>query len=202
MSDLEPTPSQTIGPFFGFALPFPGGETIAPPGHPDTITIHGDVYDGKGETISDALIEIWQAAPDGSTTGAPGSLRSDVPSGRAMGRDGVNFTGFGRVSVDRAGHYVLHTLPPGHAARASRPGAVGVSAPYLSVCFFARGLLLHLYTRIYLPDNAEANAADPVLAALEPARRATLVATRERERVYRFDIRVQGEGETVFLEFS
>jgi protocatechuate 3,4-dioxygenase alpha subunit len=199
MTTLEPTPSQTIGPFFGFALPFPGGETIAPAGHPDTITIHGHVYDGNGETISDALIETWQAAPDGSTAGAPGSLRSDVPTGRVLGRHGLDFTGFGRVSVDRAGHYVLHTLPPGPAPRKA---GVGVSAPYISVCFFARGLLLHLYTRIYLPDNMEANAADPVLAALEPERRATLVAVRERERVYRFDIRVQGEGETVFLEFS
>jgi len=193
VTTLEPTPSQTIGPFFGFALPFAGGEDVAPRGHPETITIHGDVYDGNGATISDALIEFWQAAPDGSTAGAPGSLRHDVASGRVIGRHGVDFTGFGRVSVDRAGHYVLHTLPP---------GAVGGAAPYVSVCFFARGLLLHLYTRIYLPDNAAANATDPVLAALEPQRRATLIATRERDRVYRFDIRVQGEGETVFLEFS
>jgi protocatechuate 3,4-dioxygenase, alpha subunit len=193
VSTLEPTPSQTIGPFFGFALPFAGGEDIAPLGHPDAITIHGDVYDADGAPICDALIEFWQAAPDGSTTGAPGSLRHDVASGRVIGRHGVDFTGFGRVSVDRAGHYALRTLPP---------GAVGGAAPYISVCFFARGLLLHLYTRIYLPNNGAANGADPVLAALAPERRATLVATADRDRVYRFDIRLAGEGETVFLEFS
>ncbi|WP_328418500.1 protocatechuate 3,4-dioxygenase subunit alpha [Micromonospora sp. NBC_00389] len=194
---LAPTPSQTVGPFYGYALPFRGGGDVAPLGHPDTITVHGRVYDGVGQPVPDALLEFWQAGPDGATTGVPGSLRRDPVTGAVIGRNGVDFTGFGRVPTDADGHYVLHTLPPG-----ARPGA----APYLAVCLFARGLLHHLYTRIYLPEQVGANAADPVLAALDPRRRATLLATAERERTYRFDIRIQaGDGpdeETVFLDFG
>ncbi|HEY8533658.1 MAG TPA: protocatechuate 3,4-dioxygenase subunit alpha [Micromonospora sp.] len=194
MSVEEPTPSQTVGPFYGYALPFPGGGDVAPAGHPDTITIHGYVLDGAGQPIPDALLEFWQAAPDGRRTGAPGSMRRDPVTGAVIGRNGVDFTGFGRVPTDPDGRYVLRTLPP---------GAVGASAPYVAVCVFARGLLHHLFTRIYLPDNAEANAADPVLSSLPPARRATLIATAERDRVYRFDIRLQGDEreETVFFAF-
>jgi protocatechuate 3,4-dioxygenase alpha subunit len=190
-----PTPSQTVGPFYGYALPFTGGGDVAPAGHSDTITIHGYVYDGAGAPIPDALLESWQAGPDGSTTGAPGTLRRDPTSGAIIGRNGVDFTGFGRVSTDADGHYALRTLAPG-----ARAGA----APYLSVCVFARGLLHHLFTRVYLPENAEPNAADPVLATLPPQRRATLVATAERDRVYRFDIRLQAgpDEETVFLDFG
>ncbi|NJC73061.1 protocatechuate 3,4-dioxygenase subunit alpha [Planosporangium thailandense] len=182
-----PTPSQTVGPFYGYALPFPGGGDVAPAGHPDTITVHGYVYDGAGQPIPDSLLEFWQAGPDGSTAGAPGSLRRDPVTGAVLGRNGVDFTGFGRVPTDADGHYALRTLPPG------TPG-------YLSVCVFARGLLHHLFTRIYLPESAE----DQLLASLEPRRRATLIARPERDRVYRFDIRVQGgpEEETVFLDFG
>ncbi|MBM0229002.1 protocatechuate 3,4-dioxygenase subunit alpha [Micromonospora sp. ATA51] len=194
---LAPTPSQTVGPFYGYALPFAGGGDVAPLRDPRTITLHGRVYDGAGQPVPDALLEFWQTTPDGTTPRMPGSLRRDPVTGAVAGRNGVDFTGFGRVPTDADGHYVLHTLPPG-----ARPGA----APYLAVCLFARGLLHHLFTRIYLPEYAEANAADPVLAALEPPRRDTLIATAERERTYRFDIRIQaGSGpheETVFLEFS
>jgi protocatechuate 3,4-dioxygenase alpha subunit len=190
-----PTPSQTVGPFYGYALPFAGGGDVAPVGLPDAITVHGYVYDGAGEPIPDALLEFWQAGPDGSTAGAPGSLRRDPVTGAVIGRNGVGFTGFGRVPTDADGHYALRTLPLG-----ARNGA----APYLSVCVFARGLLHHLFTRIYLPENVETNAADPVLASLPPQRRATLVATAERDRVYRFDIRLQAgpHEETVFLDFG
>ncbi|MEU2721276.1 protocatechuate 3,4-dioxygenase subunit alpha [Streptomyces smyrnaeus] len=190
---LPPTPSQTVGPFYGYALPFPGGGDLAPAGAPATLTVHGQVYDGAGVPVPDALIEIWQADPAGSTAGAPGSLRHDPVTGNVVGRDGVRFTGFGRVPTDADGHWTVRTLAPG----APRPGAV----PYLSVLVFARGLLHHLHTRIHLPEHAEALAADPVLGALPPERLGTLLATRERERLYRFDIRLQGEKETVFLDF-
>ncbi|MCQ4084778.1 protocatechuate 3,4-dioxygenase subunit alpha [Streptomyces sp. RB6PN25] len=186
MAELAPTPSQTVGPFYGYALPFPGGADIAPAGHPGAITVHGHVYDGAGAPVPDALLEFWQPAPDGSRTGAPGSLRRDPVSGAVIGRHGLDFTGFARVPTDADGHYAIRTLPPG-------------GVPYLAVCVFARGLLHHLFTRAYLTD-----ADDPLLTALEPRRRATLIAIAETERVHRFDVRLQDNGaheETVFLDF-
>src|SRR5215469_3862066 len=90
---LPPTPSQTVGPFYGYALPFTGGGDMAPARHPDAITVHGWVYDGAAQPIPDALLEFWQTAPDGCTTGAPGTLRRDPVTGAVIGRNGVNFTG-------------------------------------------------------------------------------------------------------------
>ena len=188
---LGPTPSQTVGPFYGYALPVPDGGAVAPAGHPDSITVHGQVYDGAGAPVPDALLETWQPAPDGSRTGAAGSLRRDPVTGGFLGRNGIGFTGFGRVATDADGHYTLRTLVPG-------------GVPYLSMIVFARGLLHHLYTRVYLPDLADP-AVDGLLAGLEPARRATLLAARERTGVYRFDVRLQDDGtheETVFLQFA
>ncbi|WP_328460696.1 protocatechuate 3,4-dioxygenase subunit alpha [Streptomyces sp. NBC_00448] len=191
---LAPTPSQTVGPFYGYALPFAKGGDIAPTGHPDTLTVHGRVHDGAGQPVPDALLEIWQPAPDGSRTGAPGSLRRDPVDGRVIGRDGVVFTGFGRVTTDADGRYAIRTLPPG-------------GVPYLALIVFARGLLHHLHTRVYLPGRTDVEA-DPLLAALSPARRATLLATPDEGAapgVLRFDIRLQSDGvheETVFLAFD
>lgn len=191
---LAPTPSQTVGPFYGYALPFPKGGDLAPSGHPDTVTVHGYVYDGAGRPVPDAIVEVWQPAPDGSRTGAPGSLRRDPVDGSVIGRDGLAFTGFGRIATDADGHYVIRTLPPG-------------GAPYLSVAVFARGLMRHLNTRVYLPGLTD-TTADPLLASLPPERRATLLATAEQDissDVLRFDIRLQYDGvheETVFLAFD
>jgi protocatechuate 3,4-dioxygenase, alpha subunit len=189
MSDttaLPPTPSHTIGPFYGYALPFPGGGDVAPAGHPEAVTVHGFVYDGAGAPVPDALLEFWQTGPGG---GAPGSLRRDPTTGGHVGRNGVDFTGFARVPTDADGHYAIRTLPP------ERP-----AVPYLSVCVFARGLTHHLYTRAYLSDERDA-----LLDSLDEERRETLRAHWDtdpaRHRTYRFDIRLQGEGETVFLEF-
>jgi len=181
------TPSQTIGPFYGYALPFPGGGDVAPVGAPGTITVHGRVLDGAGDAIPDALLEFWQAAPDGSRSGAPGSLRRDPVTGGVLGRHGVDFTGFARVATDADGHYALRTLVPGG------------DAPYLSVVVFARGLLHHLHTRVYLPGHAP----DALLAGLAPERAAGLIARAERAGVFGFDIRIQGgaDEETVFLDF-
>ncbi|MGV9342610.1 protocatechuate 3,4-dioxygenase subunit alpha [Streptomyces sp. NPDC003688] len=191
MTSLAPTPSQTVGPFYGYALPFALGGEIAPAGHPDTITLHGYVYDGAGQPVPDALVELWQPGPDGARGGAPGSMRRDPVTGEVVGRDGVAFTGFGRVATDADGHYTVRTLPPG-------------GVPYLSLIVFARGLLHHLHTRAYLSEPAD-TAADPLLAALEPERRDTLLTVPERAGVHRFDIRLQGDGtheETVFLDFA
>ncbi|MFF6911443.1 protocatechuate 3,4-dioxygenase subunit alpha [Streptomyces sp. NPDC012466] len=188
-----PTPSHTVGPFYGHALPFRGGEDIAPLGHPDTVTVHGYVTDGEGGPLPDALIELWGPDPDGNLPRVDGSMRRDPASGGFLGRNGVEFTGWGRIQTDANGHWYARTL---------RPGARGRSAPYISVCVFARGLLVHLYTRIYLPGDTAALAADPLLSGLEDARRDTLIAAQEGNGTYRFDIRLQGEGETVFLEFQ
>src|SRR5690606_25344072 len=156
-------------------LPYPGGGDLAPADHPDAVTVHGVVLDGAGAPVPDALLELWQPDPAGSLAGAPGSLR----------RNGVDFTGFGRVATDAAGHWVARTLRPG-----ARPGR----RPYLSVCVFARGLLRHLYTRLYLPDppGDEEPPTDPLLDALPPTRRRTLLAVAESPARYRFDIRLQG----------
>ncbi|AJE43514.1 protocatechuate 3,4-dioxygenase subunit alpha [Streptomyces nodosus] len=187
-----PTPSHTVGPFYGYALPFPGGGEIAPVGHPDTITLQGHVRDGEGNPLPDAFLELWGPDPDGTLPQVDGSMRRDPATGGHLGRNGVQFTGWGRVQTDADGHWYARTL---------RPGARGHSAPYLSVCVFARGLLVHLFTRIYLPDDASALASDPLLARLDEQRRGTLIAAAEGNGTYRFDIRLQGEGETVFLEF-
>ena len=183
---FSPTPSQTVGPFYGYALPFADGGALVPAGTPGAITIHGFVFDGLGDPVPDALLEIWQPGADGSRAGAPGSLRRDPTTGRDAGRDGVTWTGFGRVATDADGRYAMRTVPPG-------------GVPYVSMCVFARGLLHHLFTRIYLP-GADVES-DAVLAGLEPERRATLLAEAIAEGVFRFDIRLQGEKETVFLEF-
>jgi protocatechuate 3,4-dioxygenase, alpha subunit len=188
-----PTPSHTVGPFYGHALPFPGGGDIAPIGHPDTIVLQGYITDGEGNPLPDAFVELWSADPGGNVPQADGSIRRDPASGGYLGRNGVEFTGWGRIQTDANGHWTARTL---------RPGARGQSAPYISVCVFARGLLVHLYTRIYLPGDEAALTADPLLARVPAERRDTLIARRQGDGTYRFDIRLQGEGETVFLEFQ
>lgn len=177
---LPPTPGQTIGPFFGFALPYARDSALVPPTAPGAIRLHGHVYDGAGDPVPDALVELWQAGQDGVVPREPGSLH----------RDGYTFTGWGRAATDRAGHYGFSTVVPG----ATRDG----EAPYLAVTVFARGLLDRLFTRAYLPGDEGALAADPLLASLPPERGHTLVA-RPDNHGFVFDVRLQGEGETVFL---
>ena len=159
------TPSQTVGPFFGVGLPFENGEQLAPPGSAGVMRIEGQVLDGKGEPVPDALLEIWQ----------PG-------------------TGFGRARTDSEGAFSFTTIKPG----AVRAPDGRVQAPHFNVTLFARGLLRHLVTRMYFPDETEANAADPVLNLVEPARRETLIA-KNCGGVLHFDVRLQGERETVFF---
>ncbi len=128
-------------------------------------------------------------------------MRRDPADGGFLGRNGTDFTAFGRCATDADGHWAVRTLPPGPTG--------GPDAPYISVCVFARGLLHHLFTRAYPTDEAgeetmgggAALAADPLLASLTPRRRRTLLAVAEPHGLHRFDIRLQGEEETVFLEF-
>jgi protocatechuate 3,4-dioxygenase alpha subunit len=177
---LTPTPGQTIGPFFAHALPFERDNELVPPGSPGRIRLHGVVTDGAGAPVPDALLEIWQADASGAVPSATGSLR----------RDGWTFTGWGRASTDDEGHYSFTTVEPG----AVRPE----SAPFIAVTVFARGLLNRLFTRAYVPDDRL--AGDRLLNSLPAERRQTLIAARD-EHGLRFDVRLQGDGETVFLRY-
>ena len=174
------TPGQTIGPFFGYGLPYAGGPQLVPPAAAGAIRLHGRVFDGAGNPVPDALLEIWQPDAAGRPVAEPGSLH----------RDGWTFTGWGRAATAADGSYSFSTV---------RPGAIDNGAPFFAVVVFARGLLDRLFTRAYLPDDEAALAADPLLSALPADRRPTLVATAD-DHGYRFDVVLQGEQETVFLD--
>lgn len=178
-----PTPSQTVGPYLAIGLTWPGGPFVVPEGTPGSVTVSGVLYDAAGEPVTDGLVETWQADPDGHFD------HPDDPRAAAPAVPG--FRGFGRCATDADGRFAIVTLPPG-------PLGDG-QAPHLDVSVFARGLLDRVVTRIYLPDRTEANATDPVLAALPPERAATLVARDEGPGALRFDIHLGGESETVFF---
>jgi protocatechuate 3,4-dioxygenase, alpha subunit len=189
MSKLPVTPSQTIGPFFAIALPWPDGPFVVHEGARDAITVSGRVTDGAGDPVPDALIEIWQADGHGTFNGHPNDPR--ITGGTA------GFRGFGRCATDGEGGYRFVTVKPG----ALPCGDGGTEAPHLDVSVFARGLLDRLVTRIYFPDEEGANAADPVLGSIAVRRRRdTLLATATAPGEFRFDIRLQGDGETVFFD--
>ncbi len=179
---LEATPGQTIGPFFAFGLSYPKMHEVVFPHTPGAIVLGGTVYDGAGAPIPDSCIEIWGADEDGTISRARGARR----------RDDHTFTGFGRSFTTDEGHYEFWTR---------NPGATGGAAPFFAVIVYARGLPNKLHTRIYLPEDAAALAADPLLSSLSPEERATLVATRTPEGYLHHDIHLQGEKETVFLAF-
>jgi protocatechuate 3,4-dioxygenase, alpha subunit len=201
----EITPSQTVGPFFAYGLaPHSrcdwapdkiydwketiGANLITADAAGTKIRIEGSVFDGDGKPINDAMIEIWQADAQGRYSHA----RGEKP------RPNAKFTGFGRSATDKQGVYVFDTIKPG-----SVPGPEGKpQAPHIVVCIFSRGMLRQVYTRLYFSDEA-ANAADPILAMVPDDRRGTLIAHKQSGRgasVYRFDIRVQGDNETVFFD--
>ena len=181
------TPSQTVGPFYAIGLPWPAGPHAVAPGTPGAFTISGTVFDGAGAPVPDHLLETWQAGPDGRFAdlhgfGGPTAHES--------------FRGFARCGTEGGdGTYELLTLKPGAVPG---PGGAGMQAPHIAVSLFARGLLHRVVTRIYFADEAEANAADPVLASVPADRRDTLLA-RPVDGGYRFDLRIQGPGETVFF---
>jgi protocatechuate 3,4-dioxygenase, alpha subunit len=181
------TPSQTVGPYLAIGLPFEAGANVVPKGTPGAIRIAGTVYDGAGDAIPDNLIETWQADGDGRFA----DLHGHGGRSRLAG-----FRGFARVGFeDGDGSFQILTVKPGRV-----PGPDGrLQAPHIDVSVFARGLLNRVVTRIYFADEAEANAADPVLESVPPGRRDTLLAQPTGEG-YRFDIRLQGPGETVFFD--
>lgn len=183
----RPTAHQTVGPFFH--LGFRTVDRVAGPGvSGERVTIQGRVLDGDGKPVPDALIEIWQADAQGTYAHPEGG--QDTP--REPG-----FRGFGRVATDEDGAFRFGTIKPGRV-----PGPGGrLQAPHLVVAVFMRGLLRHLVTRVYFPDEPS-NADDPIVNLIEPARRPTLIAKRGagRDGVLEWNIRLQGEGETVFFD--
>jgi len=191
MAKLKETPSQTAGPFVHIGTlpelaglrPRTAGQQSRLAGD-DTlgqrIRIQGVILDGAGALVKDAMVEIWQAD--------------------ANGQYGSNaFAGWGRAATDfETGVFTFETVKPGrtlfHDGRQQ--------APHISISIFARGINVHLQTRMYFPDEAAANTTDPVLQLVgDPALAATLIARQEANHTYRFDIRLQGEGETVFFDF-
>ena len=179
---LAATPGQTVGPFFGYALPYEGGSELVPPGHAGAILLHGQVLDGAGEPVPDALVELWQPDGDGVIPKRPGSLR----------REAATFTGWGRAATDDAGRFRFMTVTPA-------PIEPGTGA-FFALTVFARGLLDRLLTRAYVPTDTALQTTDPLLVSLPPDRRATLIAAPDDDG-YRFDIRLQGDDETVFLTY-
>jgi protocatechuate 3,4-dioxygenase alpha subunit len=186
---LEPTPSQTVGPFFHYALLNEDQSKLVAPDHPSAIRIGGTVRDGADEVVPDAMLEIWQANAAGRYA-HPEDDREGLPL-----EDG--FSGFGRCPTDAEGRYEFVTIRPGLVpGREGRP-----QAPHILVSIFARGLLKQLVTRIYFPDEEVANAADPLLFSIEdPALRSTLVASATGDGSLRFDLHLQGEDQTAFFD--
>ena len=168
------TPSQTVGPFLSIGLQWDDGPYVVPGDTPGAFWLRGVVRDGAGAVVQDALVETWQADPDGRFGGA--------------------FRGFGRCPTDGDGQYAIRTRKPGPVAAPDG----GTQAPHIDVSVFARGLLHRVVTRIYFAGEP-ANAADPILAAVPADRRVTLIATPAGDG-YRFDIRLQGTDETVFFD--
>ncbi|MGF6317928.1 protocatechuate 3,4-dioxygenase subunit alpha [Pseudomonas frederiksbergensis] len=196
---LPETPSQTAGPYvhIGLALEAAGNPSrseeiwnlMAKPGAPgEQILLIGHVYDGNGHLVRDSFLEFWQANHEG--------VYDPVFDSEKI------FNSFGRTATTfDAGEWTLNTIKPGVVKNAA-----GVPmAPHINVSLFARGINIHLQTRLYFADEPQANAKCPVLNLIEqPQRRETLIAQRcevDGKVAYRFDIRIQGEGETVFFDF-
>ena len=190
------TPSQTVGPYFAYGLT-PGNkyawndafsnDLVTADASGDRIRVTGQVFDGDGALVPDAMLEIWQANAQGRF--------ADPQDKRALPNAG--FKGFGRCGTSAKGEFVFDTIKPGSVLDPDgKP-----QAPHILLAVFARGMLLHLYTRIYFDDEAAGNAADPVLALVPAERRTTLIAKRGASgAVYRFDVHLQGDNETVFFD--
>ncbi|HZP79906.1 MAG TPA: protocatechuate 3,4-dioxygenase subunit alpha [Pseudolabrys sp.] len=199
----EITPSQTVGPFFAYGLTpnnrcawqpndkyawkdTVGTNLITPDVSGEKIHIEGQIVDGDGAPINDAMIEIWQADAQGRYA-HPNDKRA-TPN--------VAFKGHGRSATDKNGVFAFDTVKPGAV-----PGPDGEpQAPHILVCIFSRGMLRQVYTRLYFADEDKANASDPILALVPAERRGTLIAKKQSAGNYRFDIRVQGGDETVFFD--
>ena len=184
---MHMTGSQTVGPFLHIGLADLYCDKLVTEEVTGTIVIAGQVLDGDGNPVPDGMLEIWQADAQGRYAN-PRDTRA-LPN--------AAFKGFGRCGAGAKGEFSFDTIKPGIV-----PDPDGKpQAPHILLAVFARGMLLHLYTRIYFDDETEKNAADPILALVPAERRATLIARREAgSATYRFDIHLQGDDETVFFE--
>jgi protocatechuate 3,4-dioxygenase alpha subunit len=191
----ERTPSQTVGPYLHIGLTqgaYGAHEiftaAVAEPGLAGThIRLEGRIFDGEGNIVPDAVVEIWQADSQGRY--------AHPADGRALSSN--SFRGFGRCPTDKDGGFAFDTVKPGTV-----PGPAGTTqAPHINVGVFSRGLLKRLFTRIYFAGDP-ANAADPILALVPVERRDTIIAKPDPAKPgsYRLDVRLQGAGETVFFD--
>jgi protocatechuate 3,4-dioxygenase alpha subunit len=183
----ELTPFQTVGPFFAICLSEPGCARIATEDAVGRrITIEGTVRDGAGAVVPDSLVEIWQANAAG---------RYAHPADHQAKPIDPNFSGYGRAPTDDDGRFVIETVMPGRV-----PGPDDTQqAPHLLLGILARGILTRLVTRVYF-DDEPSTQEDPILSLVPPERRATLIAQHTGNDRYRFDLRLQGDGETVFFD--
>jgi protocatechuate 3,4-dioxygenase alpha subunit len=181
---LGPTPSATVGPYLAIGLTWPDGIWAASEGAEGGFWIRGRIFDGAGQVVPDALVETWQADPDG------GFPSPEDPRGASSY---PGFRGYARAQT-LSGEFEIFTLKPGRVP----DGEGGLQAPHIDVSVFARGLLDRVVTRIYFADEAEANAEDAVLRGLSDDQRRTLIAERTDDG-YRLDIHLQGDTETVFF---
>ena len=198
---IKESPSQTAGPYvhIGTTPNFVGihgvfgkdlwsGPLYTEETKGERITIRGTVIDGSGTPLRDALVEIWQADAEGLYN-SPGETR---------GQADPSFLGWGRCPADMgSGEFVFETIKPGCVPfKDGRP-----MAPHITVWIVARGINIGLHTRMYFPEEDAANAADPVLGRIELKNRIpTLIAARQADGSYRFDIHLQGPHETVFFD--
>jgi protocatechuate 3,4-dioxygenase, alpha subunit len=187
---LGQTPSQTVGPYFSMALAKPGENQLATDATLGRrIRIEGQVFDGDRKPIEDALIELWQANAAGRYR-HPLDGRTEVPLDPA-------FSGAGRATTEAStGLWSFETVKPGGVPHPSGE----MQAPHVVLIVAARGMLMPSFTRMYFAEDANAHAHDRVLQSIPVARRATLIATAHGDSTYRFDIRFQGDDETVFFD--
>ena len=181
---LGTTPSATVGPYLAIGLTWDDGIWAAAEGTEGGIWIRGSVFDGNGDVVPDAMVETWQADPDG---------RFPSPEDPRGAASYPGFRGYARAQT-LSGGFEVFTLKPGRVP----DGEGGLQAPHVDVSVFARGLLDRVVTRIYFADEADANASDVVLRGLPQDRRETLLATPTDDG-YRFDVHLQGDHETVFF---
>jgi protocatechuate 3,4-dioxygenase alpha subunit len=181
---LGTTPSATVGPYLAIGLTWTDGAWAAAEGSEGGIWIRGRVLDGNGDVVPDAMVETWQADPDG------GFPSPEDPRGAS---EYPGFRGHARVQT-LGGGFEVFTLKPGRVP----DGEGGLQAPHVDVSVFARGLLDRVVTRIYFADEAAANAEDVVLRGLPEDRRETLLALPTDDG-YVFDVHLQGDRETVFF---